>query len=312
LEELSLEEVRKISASMGRLLWLAFSGGEIFLRDDIVEITKIFYEQNKPAIILLPTNGQLPEIIRERTEQILKHCRKSTVVVKLSLDGPEEIHDTMRGVKGAFRKTLETYRLLGLYLDEYDNFELGVNSVFCGANQDRMEEIIGYVGGLDRIKTHTVSLVRGDIPKGRLKEIAPGKYCEMSGILEQNLKNKLTGGYRFRGSRIKTAQDILQRRLIYETLTRQKRSTPCFAGKLTTVITESGDVYPCESFAGKIGNVRESDYDVNRILRSKEGKKVRRDIGEKKCHCTHECYFMINILFNPARYPSLLREYAQL
>jgi len=34
--ELSLDEIRSISSSMGKLLWLAFSGGEIFLRDDIL------------------------------------------------------------------------------------------------------------------------------------------------------------------------------------------------------------------------------------------------------------------------------------
>ena len=32
--ELSLEEIERISSSLGSLLWLAFSGGEIFLRKD--------------------------------------------------------------------------------------------------------------------------------------------------------------------------------------------------------------------------------------------------------------------------------------
>ncbi|MDH4028560.1 MAG: radical SAM protein, partial [Nitrospirota bacterium] len=91
--ELTLDEVRKISSSMGSLLWLAYSGGEIFLRDDIVEITKVFYENNRPAIILFPTNGLLTDIIRERIEEVLRHCSSSTIVVKLSLDGPEDLHD---------------------------------------------------------------------------------------------------------------------------------------------------------------------------------------------------------------------------
>ena len=45
--ELTLEEIRKLAPSFGRLLWLAFSGGEIFLRKDLVEISQIFYECNK-------------------------------------------------------------------------------------------------------------------------------------------------------------------------------------------------------------------------------------------------------------------------
>jgi len=43
--ELSLQEIENISQSMGDLLWLAFSGGEIYLRKDLVEISKVFYEQ---------------------------------------------------------------------------------------------------------------------------------------------------------------------------------------------------------------------------------------------------------------------------
>ncbi len=308
-EELSLEEIRKISASMGPLLWLAFSGGEIFLREDIVEITRIFYQQNKPSIILLPTNGQLPGVIRDRTEEILRSCKKSTVVIKLSLDGPEEIHDRMRGIQGAFKTAMETYKLLGDLLAEYENFELGMNTVFCATNQDRMEEIVDYVQGLDNIMTHTVSLIRGDIPDSKLKEIEPERYGDTSQMLEQNVKKKLAGRYRFYGSRVKTAQDILQRRLIYKTLVQQRRLTPCFAGQLTLVITERGDVYPCESFVGKMGNLRESDYDIHQILRSDEGQKVLQEIGRKQCHCTHECYFMMNILFNPMQYPALLKEY---
>jgi MoaA/NifB/PqqE/SkfB family radical SAM enzyme len=98
--ELSLEEIEKISGSMGTLLWLAFSGGEIYLRDDLVEISGIFYRNNRPAIILYPTNGLLPELIRSRTEQILKQSPRSIIAVKLSMDGLFEEHDRLRNTPG--------------------------------------------------------------------------------------------------------------------------------------------------------------------------------------------------------------------
>ena len=112
LSELSLDEIEKISSSIGRLLLLSFSGGEIFLRDDILEISRVFYERNKPAIILFPTNGLLTDVIREKIEAILKYCNKSTIVVKLSLEGLEYLHDSIRGVKGGFQKTMDTYEAL--------------------------------------------------------------------------------------------------------------------------------------------------------------------------------------------------------
>jgi radical SAM protein with 4Fe4S-binding SPASM domain len=308
-EELSLAELKRISDSMGSLLWLAFSGGEIFLRRDLSAIAELFYRRNKPAMILLPTNGQLPETIREETEAILKTCPKSTVVVKLSLDGLEDVHDSLRGKTGAFRKTLETYQALAPLLKTHDNFELGVNTVFCAANQERMDEVIDYVDRLDAVCTHTVSLIRGEVDDPAMKVIDIEKYRRTIVRLEQRLKENGSATYRFRGGRLKAAQDILQRRRIYETYLTQRRRMPCLAGKLTVVVTEGGDVYPCEAFGQKMGNVREAGYNIRRILGSAAGRGILHTIEASRCHCTHECYTMMNILFNPLQYPALLNEY---
>jgi len=310
--ELTLDEIRKVSASLGRLLWLAFSGGEIFLREDLAEITAVFYKNNKPSIILMPTNGLLPDRIPEQTEMILKHSPKSTVVIKLSLDGPEEVNDLLRGVPGAFQKTLETYEKLRPLLDKYRNFDLGINTVFCSANQGRMDELIAFVRGLKGIHTHTVSLVRGTVADEGLKEIDIEAYRRTIEKLETNLKGCRAGRYRFRGARLKAAQDILQRRLIHDTATKNKRLVPCYAGKLTLVLTETGDLYPCESFAGRMGNVREWGYDVKKLLAGSEARAALHAVQHSGCYCTHECYMMMNILFNPALYPSLLGEYVRL
>ena len=310
--ELTLDEIRKISMSTGKLLWLAFSGGEIFLRDDIVEITEVFYERNKPAIILFPTNGLLTDVIREKIEAVLKHCKNSTIAVKLSIDGLEAMHDSIRGMKGGFQKTMHTYNVLGDLLDEYPNFELGINTVFCSANQDNMDEVIEFVNGLDKIRTHTVSLIRGAVSDKALKDIDIGKYLETVNKLAANLKKRLSGIYNFKGAKLKAAQDILQRRIIYETIKRKKQMIPCYAGRLNLALTEQGDVYPCESFTMNLGNVRDNEYDIKKILKKRENKNIINSIRDTGCFCTHECYLMTNILFNPRLYPELLKEYLQL
>ncbi len=302
--ELSLDEIEKISASMGKLLWLAYSGGEIFLRDDIDEITRIFYEKNMPAIILFPTNGLLTEIIKDKIETILNLCRKSTIVVKLTLDGMEGRHDSIRG-KGSFQETMRTYVALGELLDRYANFEMGINTVFCSANQDSMDEIIDFVNRLDKIKTHTVSLIRGN----GLKHIDIEKYRKTIDRMALNLQKKISGIYRFKGGRLKAAQDILQRRLIYETGTQKRKLISCYAGRLNLVLTEAGDLYTCESFNMKLGNVRDDGYDIKRVLKSKQARSMISSIQDKGCFCTHECYLMTNILFSPVMYPKLFKQY---
>lgn len=305
--ELNLAEMEKMAASLGRLLWLAFSGGEIFLREDLVEAVGIFYQRNKPAVILLPTNGQLPEVIFAKTAAILANCPRSVVTVKLSLDGPEPLHDRLRGVDGAYRRTLQTYRLLRELSPCHENFELGVNTVFCGANQDCQEEIAALVKGLDGIRTHTVSLVRGEGDSSH-KKVDLGKYLHTIARMEDGLRNG-AGRYCFRGARIKTAQDILQRRLIHRTRMEQRQLIPCYAGLLTLVVTENGDVYPCEAFSNKLGNVRRDGYDLPRIARSPQAAPVLASIRNRDCHCSHECYMMMNILFNWRSYPELLKQY---
>lgn len=309
--ELSLEEVRKVSGSMGSLLWLAFSGGEIFLREDLADISRIFYRNNRPAIMLFPTNGLLPGLIRDRTEEILRECRKSIITVKLSLDGLHASHDALRGTPGSFEKTMQTYHLLGGLLQEYPNFELGVNTVFCSENQDEMNGIIDFVKGLEHIKTHTISLIRGDLSEDNFKQVDYGKYCHAIERLEENLKDRTSGVYRFRGAGIKAAQDILQRRLIHRTVLEKKRLIPCYAGRLNLVLNEKGDVYPCEVLTKSFGNIRDHGYDIMKVAGSEVADKIIGSIMDGQCHCTHECYFMTNILFNPGMYPSLLKEYLQ-
>ncbi|WP_456474772.1 radical SAM/SPASM domain-containing protein [Candidatus Pyrohabitans sp.] len=310
-EELSLEEIERFASSMPELLWLAFSGGEVFLREDIAEIAKIFYTHTKPVIMLLPTNGLLPERIAEKTEEILKHCRRSTVTVKLSMDGIGEGHDALRGVKGNFSKVLETYERLSPLLERYPNFELGINTVFCSANQDRVEEVFEYVSRMENIKTHTLSLIRGDVDE-EMKRVDMERYRELIERMERELRSGKAKVYRFPGARLKAAQDILQRRLIYRTAVEGRRLIPCYAGVLNLVVTERGDVYPCELLNRRMGNLREYGYSMERLLSSREAKRVVEEIESEACHCTHECYFITNILFNPRLYPALFREYLRL
>jgi len=311
-DELSIGEIRKISRSFGGLLWLAFSGGEIYLRDDIVEIAKTFYRNNRPSIMLFPTNALLPALIRERTEEVLKDCPKSVIAVKLSLDGLNGKHDSIRNTPGSFDRVMRTYELLGPLLNDYPHFELGINTVFCSGNQDEMDSIIDFVRGLKNIKTHTISLIRGELSDEGFKNIDYMKYLSAIERLEANLKNKKASLYRFRGSKIKAAQDILQRRFIHRTMEEQKRLIPCYAGRLNLVLTERGEVYPCEILPHSLGNIRKHDLDITKVIGSDKANEVVRAIIDKKCFCTHECYFMTNILFNPLLYPSLLREYLQI
>ncbi len=310
--EFSLEEVERTASSLGPLLWLAFSGGEPYLRKDLVDLSRAFYRRNRPAIMLYSTNGLLPELTAEGTEQILSHCRSSTVVVKVSLHGVGEEHDRICDTPGSFEKAMRTYRLLSKLPERYANFELGINTVLLPDNQDRVGALGDFVRGLPNLRAHTVSLVRGDPPDARCKAIDPAKYRLAAEHLEDALTARTAATYRFNGGRLKAAQDILQRRMIYRTLVEQKRQAPCYAGRLNLVLNESGELFACELLPHSLGNLREHGYDVRRVLGSARTREVLESIRQGRCHCTHECYFITNILFNPRLFPALARAYLRL
>lgn len=307
-DEFSLDEVRRTAPSFGRLLWLAFSGGEPYLRQDLADLSRAFYAANRPAVMLYSTNGLHPERIAETTGRILADCRRSTVVVKVSLDAVGEAHDRLRGVPGGFERAVRTYRLLARLLDRYPNFELGVNSVLMRENQGEMAELAKFVRGLPGLRTHTVSLVRGRTRDPRCAEVDPQAYRRVAERLEAGIAEGSDPIYRFSGARLKAAQDVLQRRLIYATLVEQKRQIPCYAGRLNLVLAEDGEIYACETLPSSLGNVRAHGYDVRRVLGTPQASKVTEAIAEESCHCTHECYLMTNILFNPRLIPALARQ----
>jgi MoaA/NifB/PqqE/SkfB family radical SAM enzyme len=251
-------------------------------------------------------------LIRDRIETIVRSCPESVVALKLSLDGLGDAHDALRRTPGSFEKTVQTYQAVAELVGKYANFELGVNTVFCSENQDSMDGILEYVGGLPGVRTHTISLVRGSLEKKKYGQVDPKKYLAAVQKLERNLKEGKSRVYRFGGGRIKAAQDIVQRRLIHRTMAERMWLLSCYAGRLNLVLEEGGDVFPCEVRKESFGNVRDYGYDMRKVVRSEKAAKVNASIGNKECFCTHECYYMTNILFNPRLYPSLLKEYLQL
>ncbi len=248
------------------------------------------------------------------TAKILRDCPKSTVVVKLSLDGPEPIHDALRGVPGAYAACLRTASALAGLQEQFPNFELGINSVFCPATQESMIATIDLVAALPQIRTHTISLARGDLADRDQLTADLDKYRQACQYLAAKLRKGQAATYRFGGARLKAAQDILQRRYILQTAQEQRPQLPCLAGRLNLVIADEGTVYPCENFnpAMVMGNIRDFAGELPDLLNSEQARRVVTAITEKSCFCTHECYMMTNILFNPATYPALLKEYLRL
>lgn len=103
-EELKTEEVTSLLSQLAEegCQKVHFTGGEIFLRKDIV--TLISHAANCGMRTNLTTNGTLTK--KEQVDELMKIPLRSMTV---SIDSPApNIHDEIRGKKGALKLTLKT------------------------------------------------------------------------------------------------------------------------------------------------------------------------------------------------------------
>ncbi len=308
--ELSLDEIRRVAASMGPLLWVLFSGGEPFLRGDLAAIGQAFHDANGAAFLTCPTNGLLPDAVEETTAELLRRCPRSVVVVKLSLDGVGADHDAIRGTPGGFARAMRSCERLARLARREPRLEIGVNTVVSAANERRIEGIVDAVAGLEGVRSHTLTLARGERTPGAFADVDLDLYRRAAAYRDARWSKRF---HRFAGGALKAAQDRVQHRLVRQTVAAGRRPLSCSAGRLAVVLSETGDVWACEGRRGDpLGNVRAAGYDVGAVLRSAAALRARADIAAGGCACAHECNLLVDVLAHPRTYPGLLREWARL
>ena len=108
-DELSIDEIEKVSAHMDDFLFLLPTGGEPFLRKDLSEIVRIFHRNNHVLNVGIPTNGGLTSNIIETVRSVLDTCPDLDFMVDVSVDGIGEDHDEIRRTPGLFKKAMTTF-----------------------------------------------------------------------------------------------------------------------------------------------------------------------------------------------------------
>jgi MoaA/NifB/PqqE/SkfB family radical SAM enzyme len=303
-EELSLDEIDKTMSSMHHtLLTLVLTGGEVFLRKDLLDIIKIFQKHVDPQFLAIPTNGIQYRAIAESVEKIVAFFHNN-VIINISLDGIGDLHDTVRGVRGNFEKVEKLYGLLAEVKRNCRHLSLGINTVLNNLNQDHYEEIFSYVRkNYPMIDQHNFEIMRGS---SRDAAVTPPSI-EFLREHTSRIK-KMLGVYKYHRSgmyqKFLHAAKLHYHSVVLDHL-EKRRSLRCYGGSLAGVIDCRGDVYPCE-LLGRTGNVKEHNYDFPALWFSEKADAVRRQIKSTKCVCTHSCFQFVNILFNPLEYPRLL------
>ncbi len=319
--ELTLEELDNITKTMDPILSLILTGGEPYLRHDLDQIVRIFYENTKVPIISIPSNGWYLEKMQKQITNMMEWCPLLTLNQQISIDGIGADHDKIRMDKqsketdNSFARAIKTIKELKKLQKTYNRINIGIIITFTNENQENFINIIKEVYSIAEPDNIAINLVRGD-PKQRVNLNLDLKLYREAVAFRDNLfyQKKMSGHSRFKGNKYATAARIMLNELTYKTYEENKYTTPCYAGNLSGVMYPEGDVYPCEILddSHKIGNIRDFNLDFKKLWLSQKAKKEVDFIRKTKCFCTHECFNSVNILFNPKNYLEIIKKSKQL
>jgi MoaA/NifB/PqqE/SkfB family radical SAM enzyme len=303
--ELTLEEIAGVCERMGKdLFHVCLSGGEPFLRADLPEIARIYFEKTPAQVIRISTNGFLTDRIVTGTRRLLEHPSCRNVVIEISLDDVGARHDRIRLLERSFERAIETYRALEALQEEYDNFFVNVNVTVCKSNQERLLELYAYLKNELGIRNISMTLTRGTPDDPIERQVDMGNYRAFAQTVESDLMQQDVPGYSgLLHGYLVNAQNVLARQRIIETVLSNKFISRCYAGNLSGVLESDGRLRPCELRPEIFGNVREQKFDE--LWQSAQARKFQKDCAG--CYCTHECFMAPNIVFNPSYTPRMLQ-----
>ncbi len=315
--ELTVVEIDKITKTMDPILHLILTGGEPYLRNDLDQIVRTFYENTKVPVISIPSNGWYLEKMDKQIRNMMDWCPSLTLNQQISIDGIGEDHDAIRMDKqvkngaNSFERAVTTIKHLKKLQEIYERINIGIIITFTNQNQTKFIDILKEIHSSLKPDNISINLVRGD-PKEKVNLDLDLKLYREAVKYRDSLfyEKKMTGHKRFVGNKFATAARIMLNKLVNKTFEENKYSTPCYAGNLSGVMYSEGDTYPCEILdaSHKIGNIRDFNLDFKKLWLSNKAKKEINFIKKTKCFCTHECFNMVNILFNPKFYPEIIKK----
>jgi len=296
-EELSVAQIKKFFKNFCKFSWINVSGGEIFLREDLLDIFDIILTTCKDLYLLdFPTNGFQTKLILEVINRLLVNYKIPKILVTISLDGPQKLHDQIRGVEGSWDRAVETFRQLRKLRSARFNVFFG--TTLQPANIGKFDETVKSV-------EEKIGNIRYNDFHVNLIQYSPHYYKNID-TSDSNDYDKLWP----------QLERIIRRRKIflfspigfleyeYQKLARiylSEKKTPitCQAFSASFFMDPEGNIFPCSIYNKSIGNIVDFDYDINKMWDTVSRYRIREEIRKQKCpQCWTPCEAYQSILAN--------------
>ncbi|NTV23314.1 MAG: radical SAM protein [Nanoarchaeota archaeon] len=286
--ELTLEEIKHLFSKNPYFNWIDVTGGEISTVPDIDAMFDAIITSS-PNLYLLhfPTNGFMTKRIIGTVNHILGYNVPKTIV-SISLDGPQELHDRLRGIKHGWRNAIDTYRHLAkLRSDRFDCYlGMTLSKYNISSIGQTLAEVKKEIPVFDERSLHINIAHSSEVYYENRDD-----YKDFS-ISAEDYKAYVIPFIRRRALSFSPVQMLEQKYQgkIIKYLESKKVPMTCRSLDVSCFIDSKGIVYPCGFFNHPVGSLREHDFDLIHILRSKKSMDLIQEIRKKKCpNCWTPC-----------------------
>lgn len=282
--EMGPEHYAKLPES---LRTINITGGEPFLREDLVEVVQKIHSRVPGARFVFSTNGLMTDKILSDLQSIRRFHPK--IAVGVSIDGIKETHDRIRGVPGLFDKAMAT--LSGLRTQGYDDLRIAMTLQQQNVGEVRKVYDMSRQSGVQ----FTITLAHNsDIYFMKSDNVPPDLTGSNSKGLDSVVESLL---------RSVSPKDWLRAYHtagMYDSAIRRSFQSHCEAGRRYFFMAPNGDIFPCNVLDEPIGNLaRAEDWEKAYARERIDGTRV------SVRSCARDCWMVCNtrslIISHPAR-----------
>ena len=279
--ELTIEEIREFAAKNTYFKWIELTGGETFLRSDIVEIAKAFKEHSNGLYILtMPTNSLCDHDLVERRLREILSLGIPRVAITVSLDGYRELHDRIRGIPGNYDKAIAMFKRLKELKKEFSNLYFVFGYTLSKFNKGEFQKTF------DAVKAEIPDLRYNDFHIN-LAQISSNYYGNANDDIKVNNQEvveeleSILKKREFGLGAIPMIETAFTRKLVEYAKT-GKAPMRSRSMEASLFMDSFGNIYPSIMWDRKIGNIKEVGYDLSRLWNNDIAKEIRNEIKSGK------------------------------
>ena len=298
VDEMTPGEVGRFFDRWSQFRWVHLTGGELFMRRDLDDLVAAIQTSCRSLFLLnFPTTGWFGDQTLALVERTLARG-VGRLMVTISLDGPQALHDRLRGLPGSWSRAIDTFQRLRRIRRR--NFQTVVGMTLMPKNAGVVDE--------------TVTAIRAIIPDFRRDELhlnvghQSGHYFDNRGyplherhaeILHAIEDHRAQNGAGLHPVRF--LEDRYQA-LVADYYETGKSPLPCTALSSSCFIDAYWNLFACSIWSEQVGNLRENGFNLQALWRSDRRRHLRAAVVDERCsHCWTPCEAYPTILGNLAR-----------